>query len=635
MSVIEIAKIVIRKGQELQTGIPQLDAGEFGWAEDTEHLYIGKRIAEGAPDDNNTRILTENDLNFFQLLAQTTGTNNAHYRYREDISSNLIHTTTSTIQTKLDAQVSLTDFGVSSSPFLTPDITTALQGAINDLFANQTVTWYSGEQKDFRRTLLIPAGTFIVSNTITLPPHTTIVGAGEEMTIIRYANTLTSMFQTVDAVGNAFQNTMQSGAARAKDVVIQGMTLEFSNILNGAKSLISLDNVLNAHVENCTLRTQISSTLTETYGLINWGTGIEIRGQGGSGVELCQNVHINNCKFDGLLTAIKSTGTVVRPVIENSIFSNLNQGIVMNAVGTLQGPSNAFILENRFQDILHEAIYVGVNPNNLRSNHLSANNHFTRVGNGVLNEFTTTAVSAVISYYSPGNKTTDDFFNRRAYANLSTSADYYYNPLINGSTTISDKSTYTATIATNTTANIAKISLNNSDQMATMNYQLYNSGLSRKGTLLINIAPDASVSMTDNYNYSESLVNVLSNITTATGSTVNTLVVNAGAFPIFGTVTPLDGTWYLTGSSVYAGKSAFITGVVSTSGNYIITTDSAEPTFNYGIAAGETYALLKSESPNLSFYYTTNTAKNYITITCTNGSVLTNSTLDYQLDIQT
>ena len=41
MAVIEIAKIQVRRGQENQTGIPVLDSGEFGWASDTEHLYIG------------------------------------------------------------------------------------------------------------------------------------------------------------------------------------------------------------------------------------------------------------------------------------------------------------------------------------------------------------------------------------------------------------------------------------------------------------------------------------------------------------------------------------------------------------------------------------------------------------------
>lgn len=62
MSVIEIAKIQIRRGQENIGGMPQLSPGEFGWAEDTQHLYIGKSITEGAVDNNNTRILTEVDL---------------------------------------------------------------------------------------------------------------------------------------------------------------------------------------------------------------------------------------------------------------------------------------------------------------------------------------------------------------------------------------------------------------------------------------------------------------------------------------------------------------------------------------------------------------------------------------------
>jgi hypothetical protein len=58
MAVIEIAKIQVRRGQEHVTGVPQLDPGEFGWAEDTQNLYIGKRISEGASSDENTRILT-------------------------------------------------------------------------------------------------------------------------------------------------------------------------------------------------------------------------------------------------------------------------------------------------------------------------------------------------------------------------------------------------------------------------------------------------------------------------------------------------------------------------------------------------------------------------------------------------
>lgn len=62
MAVVEIAKIQVRRGQENTGGMPQLSPGEFGWAEDTQHLYIGKSITEGAVDNNNTRILTEVDI---------------------------------------------------------------------------------------------------------------------------------------------------------------------------------------------------------------------------------------------------------------------------------------------------------------------------------------------------------------------------------------------------------------------------------------------------------------------------------------------------------------------------------------------------------------------------------------------
>ena len=63
MAILEIARIQVRRGQENITGVPQLDSGEFGWALDTQQLYIGNGLlAEGAPSEGNTRIMTEHDL---------------------------------------------------------------------------------------------------------------------------------------------------------------------------------------------------------------------------------------------------------------------------------------------------------------------------------------------------------------------------------------------------------------------------------------------------------------------------------------------------------------------------------------------------------------------------------------------
>ena len=81
MAVIEIAKIQVRRGQENQTGLPTLAGGEFAWAADTEHLYIGLRREDGGSRDANVRILTENDeRNFFNVMAtdlKSLGWNNA------------------------------------------------------------------------------------------------------------------------------------------------------------------------------------------------------------------------------------------------------------------------------------------------------------------------------------------------------------------------------------------------------------------------------------------------------------------------------------------------------------------------------------------------------------------------------
>ena len=63
MAVVSISRIQVRRGRKNQgSGLPQLASGEFGWAIDTQELYIGNgAVSEGAPYVGNTKILTEND----------------------------------------------------------------------------------------------------------------------------------------------------------------------------------------------------------------------------------------------------------------------------------------------------------------------------------------------------------------------------------------------------------------------------------------------------------------------------------------------------------------------------------------------------------------------------------------------
>jgi hypothetical protein len=177
MAVIEIAKIQVRRGQENLTGMPQLDSGEFGWAEDTENLYIGKRIVDGAADDKNSRILTETDLVNIFAAINSTSTSAVYYKYRQDVDYINTMTVAQTVQKKLDdASPSLTDFGVIQD-FSGTDITLQFKRAVETIFKNG-LTSDAYQRSEARRTLRVPAGNYTVSQPIDLPPYARITGEG-------------------------------------------------------------------------------------------------------------------------------------------------------------------------------------------------------------------------------------------------------------------------------------------------------------------------------------------------------------------------------------------------------------------------------------------------------------------------
>ena len=483
MAILEIAKIQVRRGQELQTGVPRLDPGEFGWAEDTEHLYIGKRIVEGANSDENSRILTENDLNnIFSLLgAVSTLTIITPYQYRDGIFGN-DHTPSRLVQGKLDDYVSLTDFGVATSS-TAKDITLNFQHAVADLF---------GSNENNRRQLKIPSGNYIITSAITLPSYTTIIGEGSGLTKLILTNTATNMFSSV---GTDY-------------ITLSGMTLEYSSTTTSNLALLSLEQVSGAEIKDVRF-TKSSSTFTMT----NYGIGISLVGEIGdaTGVSKSKDLYINNCEFTKIGIGIIGTGTVVHPVISNSLFNNLQQGIKFN-VGTYTSvPVDGVIISNRFENIIKEGIFVGTGTN--RANHISENNVFRQVGTGPdkngdpRGDLTTSTAYPVIAFYGQGNRSINDHFERQVKAyNVGTPANFYYNPIVKGSATVVGNEIYTATIRAGTLENLLKIPLTGREQMINIEYTMSESNYSRKGRLIANITggPPETVfgSVSDYYDYS-------------------------------------------------------------------------------------------------------------------------------------
>ena len=541
MAQILISKVQVRRGQELQTGIPRLDPGEFGWAEDTENLYIGKRISEGAVDDENTRVLTETDLNnIFSLLhgpANLAG--DSSYKYRNGIA--YINSTVTTVATKLDSLVSLIDY---DDRFITSyhqsqnlDITDTLTKAIQDLYLTGGYDQFS--RVDARRRLIIPAGQYIVSNsTIDLPPYTTLVGEGAGLTTITFYPTSDDqpLFRTVDATGQNFDSGSMSMSIQdnqnARDVRIEGITLQFTatNVYNTV--LLSLDQVVDAEVHNVEFATAQLSTSTV------YGGAIQIR-SGEISNDLLDtapagNIRINKCKFHNLGSAItQSVGTVNRFFITNNTFNRLQSGISMWTPSlNTPGPVNGVIDSNRFERISNQAILIGTATTYAYaypSYTISSNNTFKGVGNGADNITTSTiseysntstvGVLPVITFNAAGNKSVNDIFARRDFANLVIQYpgnDFYYNPYIEGPGAIENDSVYRRELS-NVSNDLIYFPLNDGEQSIAIHYELWNSrtGFSRKGDLLVNIVGidpngaytqyndgDEIGSVSDYYNYS-------------------------------------------------------------------------------------------------------------------------------------
>jgi hypothetical protein len=664
MAVIEIAKIQVRRGQENLTGMPQLDSGEFGWAEDTEHLYIGKRIVDGAADDKNARILTENDLVNIFAAINSTSTSAVYYKYRQDVEYINTMTVAQTVQKKLDdLSPSLTDFGVIQD-YTGTDITLEFKNAVQTLFLNSEDS-LSYQRNESRRTLRVPAGSYKISEPIDLPPYSRIVGEGPGLTVLTVEGDV-NLFRTVDADGNRFDSMdTMTDVVLPQEIHIEGMTLQCSTAsAYTTSSIVSLDNVNGARVVNCRIGSQDWETTSSVY---PYGIGIHIRGNLGNGevgdTVQCKNVYVNDCTIAGLGVGIQSTGTVIRPIIENNLFGTLVQGIKFEKGAAGNSPTNGTIINNRFQNIEEEAIYVGTDT--IRTNHLSSNNFFINVGNGseqyTDKTTTSTGLTPVITFYAGGNKTVNDYFYRRDYANTTTSTVFYYAPLVVGSTTIDDDGTYSYTVGQGEFA-VSRFSVNKADQLIKINYQISGSAdlttatqTSRKGDMVINLTPNGGTHINETYDYVEDL-EVWTTGTTAmtatlataystgtiTGSNINQAWFRTDRYGNYNGSTRFglprlsdikEGVWFITGNNFYQGYAAQILtrGFNSTSTSAIFTCDSFMPIFDFSNPE-ERWTILRGNNPAVKFYTLYSPANNYVTLYATNATTTT-FTLEYQASI--
>ena len=436
MAILQISRITQRKG--LAQDLPEPLAGaELGWAVDTRQLFIGNgELTEGAPVVGNTEILTE----FSDLLQYTTA-----YTYKGAAAGYDVQTgatsgspVSQSLQSRLDSYAVVTDFGATGDGVT--DDTAAINRALFQLYCRQTNT-------QVRRSLFFPAGTYLISDTIKIPPFAQLYGEGPNSSIINFAvatwtnaipyatgvlvyyapgNAYYRSVAKVDA-GIAITNTsywnlvpaglpeyvvrtadslqqvgsdIGTGGAQYAPQSIEVSGMRFQTATYGNDSANSHNILMVEDAE------QVSFTNVTFQGPFTAGTNINtVTDASMSGVNFastvsypCNQIYFDNCRFTGVTYGVNTDAVIQGATISNSYFDAMYRGIILDT-----DPTGVRMVHNTFDDVYTQGIQiVGATLN------ISAYNIFYDVGNN----YTVTATTPVISIDTDNNVSMGDMFER-------------------------------------------------------------------------------------------------------------------------------------------------------------------------------------------------------------------------------
>lgn len=430
MAIVQISRITQRKG--LAVDLPQPLAGaELGWATDERKLYIGNgTLADGAPVVGNTEILTE----FSDVLGAATA-----YTYQGTAAGYTVQTGTSastpvsqSLQSRLDSIAIITDFGATGDG--TTDVTANINNALYQLYCRQI-------NPQIRRSLYFPAGTYIISNTLNIPPYCNLYGDGPESTIISfYVQTWTNTVSyasgvlvkndanyyrsaTVVPIGILITDTVYWTATtlpgyifRTADSLQQtGDNIGTNGALPPGKfEISSMKFITNMTHDGCYIEAAQDcsfesvniagpeTTATVTSGASNTAC---VRWNTTPGY-VCSNIEWNHASFSGMIYGTNTAEQIEGVTFSNCAFDTLYQGVYLgDSVAPAVGPTGFRIIANDFDNIYAEGIVienVGLN--------CSAYNVFYDVGNHL--NGTNLPSTPVIDINGLNNVSVGDMFER-------------------------------------------------------------------------------------------------------------------------------------------------------------------------------------------------------------------------------
>jgi len=430
VAIVQISRITNRKG--LLEDLPQPLAGaELGWAIDERRLFIGNGdLVDGAPVVGNTEVLTE----FSDILNFTSG-----YTYQGTAGGYTVQTglgggtVSQSLQSRLDSYAVITDFGATGDGVT--DVTEIINNALYQMYCRDV-------NPQIRRSLFFPAGTYIISDTLLIPPYCKLYGEGPESTIIYfYAATWTSTVayasgvlvqngatyyrsQSAVPIGTAISNATYWTAETLPSYIIRtadSLQQTGANIgTNGAlppgffeitamkfqTDQATQDGVYVEAATDCAFEsvnvegpmTAVSlTTAANATACVRWNS---------TGSYICKNVEWNHATLSGMVWGTNTDEQIEGVTFSNCYFDTLYQGVYLgNTVAPAVGPTGFRIVQNQFDNIYVEGIVI-INV----SLNASAYNVFYDVGNHF--NGTTNPASSIIDINAINNISVGDAFER-------------------------------------------------------------------------------------------------------------------------------------------------------------------------------------------------------------------------------
>lgn len=392
MAIVQISQITNRKG--LAENLPQLAGAELGWCTDTRRLFIGNgTIESGAPVIGNTEILTE----FSDILALS-----AAYTYQGAAAGYVVQTgptsgspVTQSLQTWMDQWASIKDFGAVGDGVT--DDTAAINRALYQLYCREV-------NPQIRRSLFFPAGRYLITEAIVIPPYARLYGEGARSSVIVLdsASPTSTLNECVARYGDSLQqygvNIGNNGATPPNNIEIAQL---------GFESLDVVDVFLVEDANNCSFNNVIFQgplTKTDLTSPSDDTSCIRIN----STLSLItNNITFTNCQFGGTTYGIATPNQCQSILVNLSNFDTLYQGIMLGLGGVVNGGPIGFrIVGNSFNNIYAQGISFETGVTLCASMYnmfLNVGNHFNAV---------TSPATSIINIASAENVSIGDMFER-------------------------------------------------------------------------------------------------------------------------------------------------------------------------------------------------------------------------------